>query len=146
MSWSYKIIFAYVVFIVGIMSMVFIASQQTNEMQEDNYYAKELVYQKTIDGKNNLNKIANKLTIVNSNNSVIVKIPAEVAVNIVDGNIYFLRPSDQSKDIKLMLKVDENSEQKIPTEKLINGLYSIKISWKSNGTPYFYEQNFMIVK
>ena len=146
MSWSYKIIFAYVVFIVGIMTMVFIASQQTNEMQEDNYYAKELVYQKTIDGKNNLNKVATKLTITNSNENVVVKIPTEVAVNIEDGNIYFLRPSDQSKDLKLVLKVDENSEQKIPTEKLINGLYSIKINWKSNGTPYYFEQNFMVVK
>lgn len=146
MSWSYKIIIAYTVFITGIMSMVYIASKQTNEMQEENYYAKELVYQKTIDGKNNLNKVVEKLIIKNSDNNVVIQIPKETAVNIEEGNIYFLRPSEQSKDLKLALIVDENGKQNISMESLINGLYSIKINWKSNGVPYYYEENFMVVK
>lgn len=146
MSWSYKIIFAYAVFITGIMTMVFIASKQTNEMQEENYYAKELVYQNTIDGKNNLNKITEKLFIKNLEDNVAIKIPTETAVNIEDGNIYFLRPSDQTKDLKIALNVDENYIQNIPFASLVNGLYTIKISWKSNGIPYFSEQNFMVVK
>ena len=55
MSWGYKILIVYILFIGMILGMVYVASRQTNEMQDDNYYAKELVYQSVIDGKNNLN-------------------------------------------------------------------------------------------
>jgi hypothetical protein len=61
MSWGYKILIVYILFIGMILGMVYVASRQTNEMQDDNYYAKELVYQSVIDGKNNLNALTEKL-------------------------------------------------------------------------------------
>ena len=54
MSWGYKILIVYILFIGMILGMVYVASRQTNEMQDDNYYAKELVYQSVIDGKNGI--------------------------------------------------------------------------------------------
>jgi nitrogen fixation protein FixH len=146
MSWSYKIILLYVVFITGMLIMVYVASRQTNEMQEDNYYAKELKYQEVIDGKNNLNAIAEKLSITNSNNELILKIPAVTISNIKNGTVFFLRPSDQSKDIHLPLEVNEKGEQHIPLNNFVSGLYTVKISWKNNGTVYFSEQNFNVRK
>ncbi len=146
MSWSYKIILIYAVFITGILGMVYVASQQTNEMQEDNYYAKELLYQNVIDGKNNLNALGKPLTIKNISNHVSILIPIGATDNIQDGIIYFLKPSDQSKDLKIPMAIDDNGVQLIPNAKLATGLYTIKISWKSNGKAYFSEQNFNVQK
>jgi len=146
MSWGYKIIIAYAVFIIGMLSMVYVASQQTNEMQDENYYAQELKYQEVIDGKNNLNAFSNKVSIIISEANLLLKIPTETIANIENGTIYFLKPSDQTKDLRLALKVNEKGEQRIPLSALAYGLYTVKISWNSNGKVYFYEQNYSVEK
>ncbi len=76
MSWGYKILIVYILFIGMILGMVYVASRQTNEMQDDNYYAKELVYQSVIDGKNNLNALTEKLVVENTSDAVQIKLPA----------------------------------------------------------------------
>jgi hypothetical protein len=73
MSWGYKILIVYILFIGMILGMVYVASRQTNEMQDDNYYAKELVYQSVIDGKNNLNALTEKLVVENTSDAVQIK-------------------------------------------------------------------------
>ena len=142
MSWSYKITIAYVSFIIMMMSMVYIASKQTNEMQDENYYAKELVYQSVIDAKNNLNALPEKLTITNSSAGIEIKIPTEAANNITEGTIYFLRPSAQKNDFTEKLSVDSNNSQIIPSSKIKKGIYTVKINWKSNEKLYCSEQKF----
>jgi uncharacterized membrane protein len=74
MSWGYKILIVYILFIGMILGMVYVASRQTNEMQDDNYYAKELVYQSVIDGKNNLNALTEKLVVENTSDAVQIKL------------------------------------------------------------------------
>ena len=144
MSWGYKILIVYILFIGMILGMVYVASRQTNEMQDDNYYAKELVYQSVIDGKNNLNALPEKLVVENTSDAVQIKLPASTATNITEGTVYFLRPSNEKIDLKEALTVDANGIQKITKSKFTKGLYSLKISWKSNGIIYFHEQKFNV--
>jgi hypothetical protein len=56
MNWGHKITIVIIVFLVGMLGMVFIALRQNNEMIDDDYYKKELAYQQVIDAKNNLLK------------------------------------------------------------------------------------------
>lgn len=140
MSWSYKITIAYLSFIIMMLSMVYVASKQTNEMQDENYYAKELVYQSVIDAKNNLNALTEKLTITNTSEGIQIKLPTEAASNITEGTIYFLRPSSQKNDFTEKLAVDSNNSQLIPSSKLEEGIYTVKINWKSNDKYYCAEE------
>ncbi|HNA94125.1 MAG TPA: FixH family protein [Saprospiraceae bacterium] len=144
MSWGYRIMIVYIVFIAMILGMVFVASKQTNEMQDENYYSKELVYQSVIDGKNNLNALADSVTLSNQPGSVKIKLPLAASANITEGSVYFLCPSDEKKDLKDKLNVDANGEQSISRDKLKDGFYTIQISWKSNGKAYYSEQKFKV--
>ena len=45
MNWGHKILIVYATFIIAMLGMVYVASKQTNEMQDENYYVKELKYQ-----------------------------------------------------------------------------------------------------
>ncbi|HNJ64162.1 MAG TPA: FixH family protein [Saprospiraceae bacterium] len=144
MSWGYRIMIVYIVFIAMIIGMVFVASKQTNEMQDENYYSKELVYQSVIDGKNNLNALADSVTLSNQPGSVKIKLPLAASANITEGSVYFLCPSDEKKDLKDKLNVDANGEQSISRDKLKDGFYTIQISWKSNGKAYYSEQKFKV--
>ena len=49
MNWGHKIIAVYVVFIAGMIFLVFKSSRQNIELVTEDYYAKELVYQQKID-------------------------------------------------------------------------------------------------
>lgn len=142
MNWGYKILFIYLSFIVMMLSMVYVSSRQTNEMQDENYYAKELAYQSVIDGKNNLNALSDKLTIVCANDSVKIRIPKSAITNISEGTIYFLRPSNKKYDVNEILVVDNIGEQLISKSRFKKGYYIVKINWKSNSMIYYAEQKF----
>lgn len=144
MSWGYKILIVYIVFITMMLGMVYVASRQTNEMQDKNYYAKELVYQSVIDGKNNLNALSERLSISNTAERVTIKLPAVAAANITEGSVYFLRPSDEKSDVRTKLIVDASGIQTIPAAKFKKGLYTVQISWKSNGKIYYNEQKYTV--
>jgi hypothetical protein len=144
MSWGYKILIVYIVFITMMLGMVYVASRQTNEMQDKNYYAKELVYQSVIDGKNNLNALSEKLSISNTSEMVTIKLPGAAIANITEGSVYFLRPSDEKSDVRTKLIVDASGIQTIPAAKFKKGLYTVQISWKSNGKIYYNEQKYTI--
>lgn len=142
MNWGYKILIVYIVFIAGMLGMVYVASKQTNEMQDKDYYSKELAYQSVIDGKNNLNALPDKLTITNTNDAVVIRIPEAAATDISNGTIYFLRPSAEKNDVHEVLKPDSKGEQYISKSKFEKGIYSVQISWESKGKIYYNEQRF----
>src|SRR6476646_4917971 len=105
MNWGYKILFVYAAFVLMIVGMVYVSSKQTNEMQEENYYVKELKYQDVINGKNNLNALPGRTSITGSVSELKIKIPPGAAANITNGKISLLCPSDKKKDISFPLEV-----------------------------------------
>lgn len=146
MNWGYKILFAYIGFIAFMMGMVYVAMQQTNEMQDEKYYEKELKYQSVIDGKNNLSTLENKIIVSNTPTAVKIQLPEGTFGQMENAEIFFLKPSDQSKDFKTKLAVDSNGVQEIPNSNLTNGIYTIRIGWDNAGKHYFQEENFFVKK
>ena len=54
MSWGYRVLIILGIFLVGMISMVIVATKQTNEMIDSDYYEKELAYQQVIDARKRL--------------------------------------------------------------------------------------------
>jgi hypothetical protein len=140
MNWGYKILIVIVLFIIGMGTMVSIAMMQKNEMIDDQYYVKELKHQGQIDAENNLNALEEKLTIKDSLGALVVKFPSAALQNIQEGSVVFLRPSDQSKDHRLVLNVDSSGRQLFNKSNFVKGQYKVRISWKSEQKAYYYEQ------
>lgn len=140
MNWGYKILIVIVLFIIGMGTMVSIAMMQKNEMIDEQYYVKELKHQGQIDAENNLNALEEKLTIKDSLGALVVKIPSAALQNIQEGSVVFLRPSDQSKDHRLVLNVDSSGRQLFNNSNFVKGQYKVRISWKSEQKAYYYEQ------
>lgn len=134
----------YVVFVTGILSMVYVASRQTNEMQDDNYYAKELKYQDVIDGRSNLAALHENVSISETDSAIRIRIPQAASVQMSDAKFRFLCPSDKKKDLNGNLSVDRNGEQLIPRSAISKGYYAVEVSWKSGQKGYYSEQNFAV--
>lgn len=143
MSWGYKILLMYLGFIVMISYMVFVASKQTNEMQDENYYAKEIKYQDVIDGKNNLAKLKESVEINIDSAHLTMVLPLAASVNAT-GDVRFLRPSDEKKDIDTSLAINVNGEQQFSIQRFSKGLYHLQLAWISNHIKYYFEHKVYI--
>jgi len=69
MNWGKSITIVIVSFIAIVLGMVYVASKQTNEMIDKNYYDKEIKYQTLIDAAENLNKVSKDSLITQSQRS-----------------------------------------------------------------------------
>jgi hypothetical protein len=144
MNWGYKITIVIILFIAGMAVMVSIAMKQKNEMIDDHYYVKELKHQGQIDAENNLNALAEKLTIIDVNNQLKVHLPLASIDSISQGTIIFLRSSDQSKDRNFPLNPNKEGNQWIEKNNFVKGQYTVRISWQSNRKPFYFEQSYFV--
>lgn len=145
MNWGHKITLVIIAFVVGMMSMVYIAFKQTNEMMDDHYYEKELAHQSLINASQSLEAVSKASVITQTESEVHITIPTGLYTNIADGSIQFLRSSNQAKDYAVLLKPDINSGvQAISKEKFIKGIYKARIKWSNNGKLYYYEKEVFI--
>ncbi len=139
MNWGYKILAVVIIFLVGMLSMVYVAFRQTNEMIDDNYYDKELKYQQVIQAKENLNVYSSDSIIYKEDHNLIVKIPNEIGADLQSGSIYLIRMSESNKDQKIQLKTDKEGKQIIDCSSFTKGEYFYRISWNLLNKDYYQE-------
>jgi hypothetical protein len=144
MSWKYIVILILAFFLVGILSMVYVAHRQTNEMIDDNYYDKELAYQGVIDAKRNMQGLNDSILITESGSVVKVQIPINASKNITESTLEFLRPSDKSMDKIYQIQTDSTGLQTLPKTDFIKGVYRMRARWKSNNIEYFDERDIVL--
>ncbi len=146
MNWGYKITFVIVAFILIMLSMVFVAFKQSNEMIDTNYYEKELKYQSLINASDNLYSISKGDLIKQNAQDVIIQIPQNLHTNFTNGKIDFIRNDDQRKDIVIDFTPDQNGLFIINKARFSSGFYIGRIQWNNDQKPYYREEKISIVK
>ena len=143
MNWGYKILIAYLVFVVGILFLVYKTSKETNELVTENYYAKELKYQQIIDASNQTSNLLSKPKINCNSNYIKISFPEEFTGKVITGNIELYYAADEQKDLLLNFETKELT-YKIPLTNNNKGLHKINLSWNVAGVDYYYEQKIFI--
>ncbi len=117
------------------------------DMVTENYYEKELKYQEVINARNNAYKLVEKPIIkVFNGKGIQIIFPKQFDANNTKGEIYFYRPSNDDLDKKFPLNISNNQDIYITKELLTTknidtkGLYIAKITWKSKGIEYYWEE------
>lgn len=139
MSWGIRITILYLSFVALMVTLVVLCYGQKVELVSKDYYKQELQYQDKINAINNANALQNGIEHSVNGNVVALKVTPEFLAAGYKGEIYFFRPSDSQKDVKLELKFTENGEQIITGNKLEHGIYNMQLSWQSGGKNYFNE-------
>jgi len=119
MNWGYKIMFVYVLFVVGMLTLVYKCTQQNTELVADNYYDQEVKYQ---DRYNKMQNAATATVVCNPVNdkSVELSFPSEFANRAIKGKLTFYRPDDKQKDFTMNIKND-NGKMLVQSDKLSGG-------------------------
>jgi hypothetical protein len=138
-SWGYKILFVYLGFVVGILFLVYKASQEKFDLVTPNYYDAELKFQNVINDRQRVAQLSAPPKITHSVNSVQIQFPREFLNKELQGEIYLYRPSNASKDFRRKFTTDQNYIE-IILDRDFSGSYEVKLSWKVNETSFYNEQ------
>lgn len=138
MSWGIKITVLYLGFVAIILTLVFTCFRHKTELESKDYYAKELKFQDQIDASLNSNALTQPISYNIMDRSIQIVLPKEIVSEQLSGTIYFMRPSDSTKDKTIALNTDEEGIQMIDPG-FVKGVYKMQISLKSGDKNYFKE-------
>ncbi len=134
----------FVLFFLGY--LIFSTSQKVDLVSQD-YYAREIDYQRQIDRMNRTRPFASAIKINMDKNEKVIGIvfPEFFQPGSVEGTIHLFRPSDAGRDLKIKLSLNQEREQLFPSGTLAKGVWKVKLDWSYEGEEYFLEKPVMVL-
>ncbi len=139
MNWGVKIAILYLSFVGLIVTLAVTCFGHKVELESKDYYAKELKFQSQIDATNNANSLTGSIEHTVSGKTVEVTVPKELLTSDFKGEVNFFRPSDSSKDKKIVFVPDSSGKQVFQDAGFIKGVYKMQLSFTSNNKTYYKE-------
>lgn len=140
MSWGTKTVLTIVIFVTGIMTMVFISMSQKIDLVTENYYEKDLVYQNEIDKINNTLELEKKPEIIKTSNIAAIIFPENVTPD--SGNILLYKPADEKQDKVIRFSELKDNRLDINFAEMTKGFWRIKINWVVKNKEFIIEESF----
>ncbi|MDX1271341.1 FixH family protein [Bizionia paragorgiae] len=143
-NWGTGLVVAMALFMGFILYLVITMSTDSKfdyDLVTEEYYAKEVVYQKEIDAETNTNSLKEKIVFESSEDGLKLIFPETFEASKMKGNVYLYRPSNQVLDFNVPLEL-EGSVLLVNHKNLIDGRWNIIIDWEYEGTPYMYKKSF----
>lgn len=142
--WGTKLLVGMILFMLLLLTFVFLSVRQEFDLVEKDYYPKALEYQEKIDKTNNAENLNEKLTVENKGEFIWVSFPSVFSPEDIKGQVVFYRPSGKKDDVAFEIKPDSNGVQLFSVESMLRGKYIIKIDYFVGGTGYYQEETVLI--
>ena len=144
LNWGHKITLAFSAFVVFMFVLVYKSMKTDFQLVTKEYYKDELAYQQVIDGTNRANSLSNNVQALQTSAGLIIQLPTEMKGKSITGNIWLYCSSDDKKDRRLELTVDENGKQLIDDKTIMPATYLLKVTWNAGNLNYYNEQRIEI--
>ena len=139
LSWGYIITSGYLVFVAGIVFLVYKASSEKFDLVTKDYYEQELKYQHVIDESANTAKLSAPLIVERSGDQLQINFPVEMKDKKKTIDFYLYYAADAKKDFRKTIETKDNELiQPLPTA--MRGQYQLKLSWQVDGVKYYFEK------
>jgi len=142
LNWGQSLALAMLAFMIFILSFVyktFTNKSYDHHLVSEQYYKDEINYQQEIDAVANAMRLTENVKLAKTDKGLEIIFPTEV--KDIAGTIEFQRPSNTKLDLNLPIKLNVNSVF-ISKDKLVDGLYNVKIWWKGNDTQYLFKEKY----
>lgn len=137
-NWGWGIGIFYSIFVLTMISIVYVTTFYKPDMVSDDYYRDEQVFQKQIDKSINTQKLEIQPSILIKEGSLVVKFPENM--KDIKGFLKLFRPSDSKLDQKIELNVNDNNTFNLDLKNIQKGKWLVKINWESAGVSYYIER------
>jgi len=144
-NWGTGIVVGMLSFMSFILYLVITMSTSKNyshDLVTDEYYAKEMVYQKEIDAETNTNNLSKKIISKKVDNGWLIRFPETMKPEDIVGNVFLYRPSNAKLDFEFKIELSGNNLL-ITEANLIAGRWNIILDWTYKGKPYMYKENIL---
>jgi hypothetical protein len=142
--WPYGIIATFVLFFMGMATVVIIASTHREHLVNNNYYEQELKFQGQIDAAARAAKSGALIAHDAATGQLNIKLDAAQLAQKFSGSVELYRPSAPELDRELALAPKADGTQAINVTKLPSGPWLVRVKWNAGGEDYFLEQKIKI--
>lgn len=143
-NWGTGIFIFYSVFAIALFYQVYSSTKYSHNLVEDDYYAKDLAYQSRYEQIENSLSLANPLEINFLEEKKIVELDFPQGENPATGKIRFYRADDETKDLLLPVKLDDQNQMLVNISPFLPGSWKVEVEWEMDGTPYFDSEQIFI--
>lgn len=144
LNWGTGIAIFIVIFVLGILTLVFKSSMQRIDLVSEDYYPRELKYQDEIDAMNRALSLSEEVFIQQDNNHVTVVFPKSMLADSIKGKVDLYRPSDKRLDLVYEIKTDTGNVFRIQKSQVRKGKYEIFVDWKYWSEHYLIKQELLV--
>jgi len=140
-NWGTGIALFYIIFATSLVAVVIKSTQYDHSLVVEDYYQKDLDYQQHYEklvNSQGLREDVHIQLVAGETKEIQLSFPADL--QNIGGQLYFMRPSNKSKDFSLEIELDEGNEISLPAENLLPGLWKVQVDWQVGETSYFKEQ------
>lgn len=133
MNWGKGLTIAIISFMSFILYMVITLMTKGNaDLVSEDYYKKEIEYEKEITALKNSENATEKVTINNKGEFIVFQFPTTKEIDNIE--IHLLRPNNDKADLTFSEKDTKNVM--IEKKKLEKGVYKASIRYNSEGQPF----------
>ena len=142
-NWGMKILIAYLLFVVGMLTLVFMSSMQNRDLVSENYYEDEIRYQTTINQSNNTSSLSGNIEVIKVNNQIQIKFPKEFSRSKTSCNWSLYFSADKSRDLNGSFVTNDGlANLKINND--MHGTYLIKLNIINGMKGYYFEKTMIL--
>ncbi|MFZ1731573.1 MAG: FixH family protein [Bacteroidota bacterium] len=140
--WAVGITIVIVVFLIATITLGIYISQQHYDLVTQNYYEKDLGYQKQIDTQQRTNALGDKPALELDRTAKVcnVAFPARPDYRGISGDVTFYRISDAAHDVTHTLSLNSEGRQYISVSGLQPGQWIAKLRWMESEKEYYIEE------
>lgn len=135
MNWGVGIAIVYILFVLGMLTLVFKSRSQKIDLVTENYYQQELAYQEEIDAKQRVEDSGCMPVIQKKSNQYQIQIPGSKG-NPIQGSLLAYCPSNKKADRLISLKPTNDGQWLLDLESLSTSQYILKLHWSKGGEIY----------
>ena len=142
--WPYGIITAFVLFGIGMTTVVTIAIQHPETLVNENYYENEVQYQTQMDSAARAQKVGAALRYEPATRQMLIALPAAQLAQKLAGTVELYRPNAPDQDRTLALAPLADGTQTVNLAGYATGAWLLKVTWQANGQGYYLEQKIIV--
>ncbi len=143
LNWGTGIVLAFIGFIGFILFFVYRMNtddRANHDLVTEEYYKKELAFQKEIDAEKEANALPYKLQIEKAEEGLQILFPEDMDPTKISGTVSLYRPSNKHLDFDLPISLS-NAHLLIPDKRLLDGRWDISIRWSYKGKDYLVKKS-----
>lgn len=138
-NWGHGIFLFYSLFALSLIVVVIKSTEFDNSLVTDDYYAKDITYQRMLDRKANSRALEHPVELRRLESGFNLIFPREDLTGPVSGTAHFYRPSSSDYDKIVPLKTTEAGSMYLASDDLSAGFYRLKVEWTAGGKEFYDE-------